>query len=357
MALLAPLLTQSLSQASAGAGGVASTKAVGAVNYGVGVARCTFVDRSRSTPNFDTTPPSVLSPFRTLVTEIRYPTDAGASGTTQHEIAPAMRAGGFPMVVFAHGYDVTPDIYGPLLDAWVRAGFVVAAPIFPDEQPRAIAVQHGVNTENDMWNEPADLAFVTRQLLAVSATSSPRCRIAHGLIRPSQLALAGHSDGATVVGMLSFARGRDPYGVSYQRLRAGLDFRAAIILSGQQDGVDPYLPLKPDPALLVVQSAADQCNPAAKAIALYRSIHQRNKWFLELRLAHHLPPFDGVDVAAFDVVARTSTRFLRMALEGAKPVKSLLAFANKDPAVASMYQGPHAPTDPAPTAVVSCGLN
>ncbi|HUX05055.1 MAG TPA: hypothetical protein VMV53_09170 [Acidimicrobiales bacterium] len=348
---------QPLAGGPASAQGAPSAKTVGAANYGVGIARCAFIDRTRSTPNFDTTPPSVLSRFRTLVTEIRYPTDGATPGTAQSALAPAARIGGFPMIVFAHGYDVTPDIYGPLLDAWVRAGFVVAAPFFPDEQQRVVTAQHGVNTEDDMWNEPADLAFVTRQLLAASATSSPHCRIAHGLIRPSQLALVGHSDGATVVGMLSFARGRDPYGVSYQRLRAGLDFRATIILSGQQDGVDPYLPLKPDPALLVVQSAADQCNPASKAIELYRSIRQRQKWFLELRSAHHLPPFDGVDVAAFDVVARTSIRFLRIALEGAKPTVGLLAYANTDPAIASMYQGPNAPSDPAPTGVVSCGLN
>jgi len=347
---------QPLTDGSASARGVISDKAVHSRGHGVGLVRCTFVDRTRSTPNFDTTPPSVASASRTLVTEIRYPTDAHVgTAAASTAVAPVARVGGYPMIVFAHGYDVAPDIYAPLLDAWVRAGFVVAAPLFPDEQPRVVAAQHGVNTEDDMWNEPADLTFVTRQLLASSAAESPRCPIVRGLLRPSELALAGHSDGATVVGMLSFARGRDPYGTSYQHLRAGLDFRATIILAGQQDGVDPYVPLAPDPALLVVQSAADQCNPASKAITLYRSIHQRQKWFLELRTAHHLPPFDGTDVPAFDVVARTSIRFLRVALEGASP-SGLLGSANADPALATMYQGPASPVDPPPVTVVSCGL-
>jgi hypothetical protein len=42
--------------------------------FAVGVARCTFVDRTRAVLNYSTTPPSILSKARTLVTEIRYPT-------------------------------------------------------------------------------------------------------------------------------------------------------------------------------------------------------------------------------------------------------------------------------------------
>ena len=220
------------------------------------------------------------------------------------------------MIVFAHGYDVTPDTYAPLLDAWVKAGFVVAAPFFPDEDRSGVAAQHSVNTEDDLWNEPADLTFVTRQILDDSSAASAGCPIVHGLIRSSELALAGHSDGATVVAMLSYAHGKDPYRRTYQQLRAGLDFRATIVLSGQVDGVDPYGPLSPDPSLLLVQSVADQCNLFHNGVQLYRAIHQNNKWFLELRTAHHLPPFDGADVAAFDVVTHASIRFLQIALEG-----------------------------------------
>ena len=64
--------------------------------------------------------------------------------------------------------------------------------------------------ERDMLNEPADLAFVTRQILNASAISSSSYPLAKGLINPSALALAGHSDGGTVVGMLALARGVDP---------------------------------------------------------------------------------------------------------------------------------------------------
>jgi predicted dienelactone hydrolase len=261
------------------------------------------------------------------------------------------------MIVFAHGYDVTPDTYAPLLDAWVKAGFVVAAPFFPDEDKAGVAAQHKVNTEDDLWNEPADLAFVTHQLLGASASLAPHCPLVQGMVNASQLALAGHSDGATVAGMLSFARGKDPYGKSYHQLRSGLDFRATIVMSGRRDGVDPYVVLAPNPALLVIQSAADQCNLAYYALNLYRAVHLTNKWFLELRTAHHLPPFDGVDVPAFKVVASTTIRFLQIALEGATPASNLIAYGAANPPVASMFHGGNGPVLVPPAPLVSCGPN
>jgi hypothetical protein len=322
----------------------------------VGIARCTFVDPTRSTPNFDTTPPSVLSRTRTLVTEIRYPTHFGAAGVAESPGAkPATSSGGFPMIVFAHGYDVTPDTYAPLLDAWVKAGFVVAAPLFPDEDRSGVAAQHGANTEDDLRNEPADLTFVTRQILNDSSAASAGCPVVLGLIRSSELALAGHSDGATVVAMLSYARGKDPYGRSYQQLRAGLDFRATIVMSGQVDGVDPYGPLAPDPSLLLIQSAEDGCNLARYGVQLYRAVHQASKWFLELRTAHHLPPFDGVDIPAFDVVTHASIRFLQIALGGAVPVSGLDAYGDVNPSVALMFHGGDGPAIAASNTLVSCG--
>ena len=338
------------------ASGAPTSNTASLAGYSVGIERCTFVDTSRSTPNFDTRPPSVLSKTRTLVTEIRYPTHLGAAGVAQTPGAvPVARSGGFPMIVFAHGYDVTPDTYAPLLDAWVKAGFVVAAPFFPDEDRSGVAAQHSVNTEDDLWNEPADLTFVTRQILDDSSAASAGCPIVHGLIRSSELALAGHSDGATVVAMLSYAHGKDPYRRTYQQLRAGLDFRATIVLSGQVDGVDPYGPLSPDPSLLLVQSVADQCNLFHNGVQLYRAIHQNNKWFLELRTAHHLPPFDGADVAAFDVVTHASIRFLQIALEGARPQSGLVDYGDVNPPVALMFHAGSGPAIVAPTESDSCG--
>jgi predicted dienelactone hydrolase len=257
--------------------------------------------------------------------------------------------------VFAHGYDVTPDIYAAMLDAWVRAGFVVVAPLFPDENQYAVAAQHGANTEDDLRNEPADITFVTRALLLASANQSTGCHVVSGLLQPSELALAGHSDGATVVGLLTYARGNDPQGVSFASLRAGLDFRAVAILSGDEDRAQNYGPPASDTALLVIQSAADQCNPIRNSVKLYDDIHQSNKWFLELLTAHHLPPFDGADPKAFAVVAATSTRFFRVALDGVNPTVSLVVYGNEHPTVAEMFTAGAHPALSSTNLPVSCG--
>jgi hypothetical protein len=349
------ILSSQLASASQGPRRVASRT----VAYSVGLTRCTFVDRTRGVLDYETTKPTTLSNVRTLVTEIRYPTVSPVRGAIESSGAkPAQRGSGYPMIVFAHGYDVTPDTYARLIDAWVKAGFVVAAPFFPDENENEVTAQHDANTEDDLVNEPADLAFVTRRLLDASAKRSPSCPLVLGLIHASELALAGHSDGATVVGMLSYAHGNDPQGESYQELRVGLDYRATVVMSGAEDGVDPYAPLAPNPALLVIQSAADQCNPAREAVKLYSDIHQAEKWFLELRTAHHLPPFDGVDLPAFNVVTRTSTRFFEIMLEGAKPLSGLGAYGYRVPSVAQMFQGGSGPAMPnAPSEPVSCGRN
>jgi hypothetical protein len=260
--------------------------------------------------------------------------------------------------VFAHGYDVTPDTYAALLDAWVRAGFVVAAPFFPDESASEVAAQHGTNTEGDLANEPADLTFVTTSVLESSDNDSSNCHIVSGLVEPSEIALAGHSDGAEAVGMLAYDHGNDPQGVNYANLRSGVSYRAVIILSGAEDTAQSYAAEASRPDLLVVQSLVDQCNPMRFGVQLYDGIHQSNKWFLELQTAHHLPPFDGVDASAFQVVASTSVRFLQMALEIVTPSISLMALGNRRPAIARMFSGAPGPSmkDVAPVREF-CGPN
>lgn len=311
-----------------------------APRFGVGITRCTFVDHSRSVLNYSKSPYRVSSSSRVLVTEVRYPSQFLAGGPAESiGAAPIARSGGYPMVVFAHGYDVTPDTYASLLDAWVRSGFVVVAPIFPDESPSTVAAQRGVNTEKDLSNEPGDLAFVTNDVVYASQIETNRCPVAFGLIDPSEIALAGHSDGADAVGMLAYDHGVDPQGVNFASLRTGIAYRAVITLSGAEDTSQSYAAEASRPDLLVVQSLADQCNAFRFGVQLYDDIHQSNKWFLELQTAHHLPPFDGVDAAAFGVVVRTTIRFLQMSLQGSPPSTSLLALGNQRPTIARMFTG------------------
>jgi hypothetical protein len=310
----------------------------------VGLSDCTFVDPTRGVLDYSTTPATLRSNHRTFLTEIRYPAaSANTPATPILRARPLARLGGYPMIVFAHGYDVTPDTYAALLDAWVRAGFVVVSPFFPDEKASAIAAQHGANTEGDLTNEPADLVFVTSQVLAASAQLRPGCRILHGLIRPTQIAVAGHSDGADAVAMLAYDHGRDPQGIPLTQLHKNIDYQAVIVMAGAVVPAQKYASEVGHPSLLMIQSAADTCNPIRQGAQLYRDVRQPNKWFLELRTAHHLPPFDGVDQSAFSEVVAVSTRFLESSLHVAIPRPGLMTYANQHPSVARMYDSQMGP--------------
>ena len=138
--------------------------------YAVGDATLTLVDPSRPTPSRGSVPPS---PGRTLRTIIRRP--AGVSGP-------------LPLVVFAQGYDVEPETYEPLLDAWASAGFMVAAP----ECPGSAADLPGRPVQ-DYAAQARDLSFVITSLLDGRA----------GPVNARQIVVAGHSDCGTAVTILA----------------------------------------------------------------------------------------------------------------------------------------------------------
>ncbi len=304
-----------------------------AVHFTVGVVSCTFTDESRSAENFAT---GVTSHGRVIPTEIRYPTISGRPGLVETTGAhPAIRHGPFPVIVFAEGYALTPDTYARLLDSWVRAGFVVAAPRFPDTDAAAVVAQHNVDTEADLVNEPRDVGFVTRSLEAAAAGSP--CPVLHRLIAPGKVALAGQSDGAEAVAALAY---------DAKDLEPGLRFRAVAALSGGAFGSDSAAgpePYDPGPPLLVTQSATDSCNPPQLSTQLYAIIHQRAKWFLELRSAYHLPPYSGSDVAAFAAVAAVTTRFFLLEFSGGAPGAGFVSFGDRAPGVAVLTTGPSPP--------------
>src|SRR5207253_210206 len=73
--------------------------------------------------------------------------------------------GRHPLIVFAHGFALTPATYHHLLDAWAQAGYVVAAPVFPLTTANA----PGGPDEADIVNQPRDMSFVITKLLAENA--------------------------------------------------------------------------------------------------------------------------------------------------------------------------------------------
>jgi dienelactone hydrolase len=244
-----------------------------------------FVDHSRVAHFGDGT-----SGPRVLVTYVRYP---------------ARGHGPFPLIVFAHGFTLTPQTYAPLLDTWARSGYVVAAPVFPVENANA----RGGPDESDLVNQPGDMSFVVSQL---TASTSPL----HGLIDPKRIAFAGQSDGAETA-----------FAASYDRRYLDRRVDAAVILSGA--AIPGFAGPARSPPLLAVQGTSDPINRPINTVAYYRLAH-RPKYLLWLLGASHLPPYTTRDKWSV-VVDRATTAFLDHYLRGA-PLRPLIPPGQRDDA-------------------------
>lgn len=178
--------------------------------FGVGEIVVRFIDTSR----FVQLPGKRPQP-RPLVTVIRYPAIGDPSHVEGPGAPPAKSSGPFPLVVFGHGFNVTPAIYARLLQAWASAGYVVAAPIFPLTNKNA----PGGANESDIVSQPADMRVVITRMLAASAA---RRGILSRLLDPHEIAVSGQSDGgmtalATATTRITWTGGSAPRSSSQAR--------------------------------------------------------------------------------------------------------------------------------------------
>jgi dienelactone hydrolase len=261
----------------------------------VGTLTLTLVE-----PNRTIRLPSGRVEPRTLVTYVRYPALAGTTGA-----AATPAPGPFPLVVFAHGYDDTPATYASLLNSWARAGYVVAAPLFPLTNPRA----PGGPDEADVVNQPADVSFVISQLLAASVSPGPLL----GLIDARHIAVAGQSDGAETALAVADSRRDHDARVS-----------AALVLSGaEMSGIGGYSFVPGGPALLAAQGTDDAFNQPRFTYAYYRAA-RRPKYLLRLLGAGHLPPYT-TEQPQLAIVERVTRAFLEAYLKGSASARAELA--------------------------------
>jgi dienelactone hydrolase len=284
--------------AAASAGTTA--RAVHRGSFAVGLTAVTWTDRSRTIrlPNGRIEP-------RRLVTYIRYPA-LGAASETDLVRAPAARgAGPFPLVVFGHGFAVTPSIYATLLRALAAAGYVVAAPVFPLGNANA----PGGPDERDIVNQPGDMSFVVSRVLTASASPGG---LLSGLVDPSRIAVAGHSDGGETALATAYDRDyRDP------RVRAAIIFSGAKI-SGPERLVFPA----GGPPLLATQGSADRLNRPKDTRAFF-DLAPSPKFLLMLLGAGHLPPYT-YEQPQLTIVERVTVAFLDHFFKGA-PLGPLVA--------------------------------
>ncbi|MGD0452676.1 MAG: hypothetical protein ABSB69_03705 [Solirubrobacteraceae bacterium] len=285
-------------------------------SFAVGLRLLHLVDTSRTIqlPNGTTEP-------RPLLTEVRYPA-LGASDRTDLLDAPAARADGpFPLVVFGHGFAVTPALYARLLQSWARAGYVVAAPVFPLENADA----PGGPDESDLINQPADMRFVISRLLAESSSGSGPFA---GLLDPTRIAVAGQSDG----GDTALAVAYDPY---FRDPRVS----AAVILSGAEiPGAGGFAFPPGGPPLLATQGTADTINLPSATNAFFGAA-RRPKYLLSLIGAEHLPPYSDQQ-PQLAIVERVTIAFLDGYLKHRTGALARLVSLGSVPGTASMLAEP-----------------
>lgn len=237
------------------------------------------------------------APARVLPTNVRFPELRSAGSAASSGATPDSAGGPFPLVVFSQGFDLPAEGYAGLLQAWARAGYVVADPVYPHTNPGA---PEGVD-ESDIVHHPADLRYVISALIA--ADRDPHSRL-HGLIDTRHVAVVGHSDG----GEVSLA-------VAANTCCHDSAVRAAVILSGAELGEfgGTYYRSGAVP-LLVTQGSADTINVPGCSAQLYDQAPSP-KYYLGIAGAEHEPPYLEPG-AEREGVARAVLTFLNAYLKG-----------------------------------------
>jgi dienelactone hydrolase len=247
----------------------------------------TFTDPSRPTPDRGDV---AGHPGRTLVTVIRRP--MGLPGP-------------LPLIVFAHGWDSNPGVYETLLDTWAAAGYLVAAPTFPDSASTLPG-----EPISDYPQQSLDLSFVITQLLGGVA----------GPVNPAKIAVAGHSDGGTDIALLAL----NPVYADHR-------IRAYISLSGEiPAGVPGTWSAATPGALFVAVGTDDEYGLYPQAQQVFASADMP-KAFVTLDGGDHLQTFIGDTPGAAAMRAQTVT-FLNTVFATKSVTSTQIASALEPPA-------------------------
>jgi dienelactone hydrolase len=246
---------------------------------GVGVRQETFVDATRSTSTGEST--------RTFPVTIWYPAAGDPDGPAVPD-APADRSvGAYPLVVFVHGYAVTPAFYEELLRRWAAAGYVVAAAAYP-------------GGDDDYAMQFTDTTFLITELLQLSS-SNPLA----GTVDPQRIAVAGHSNGEAIA-----------YGLGFLQCCRDQRVKSVIALAGNLGNINNPVQRDNGVPVLHVIGEADELQPYGASIQWDRDNLTSPRWSVTLVGGSHAPPYRSPSSAHFDGVVDVTTAFLDGSLKG-----------------------------------------
>ena len=249
-----------------------------------------------------------------MPTTVWYPATGAPGGAAVSGAAPDLTHGPYPLIVFAHGFNVTPRKYAELLSRWASAGYVVVAPALP--LLNGDAPGGAIERTDYVGPNITDLDFVLGDALRRGAT--PGDPLA-GLIDANRVAATGHSDG----GVLAFALGMLP---SYRDSRV----KAVIPMAGNLANAG-MLPAATGVPILHIMDDHDQYDSYSASIAFDRQNVPAPRALLTLVNAIHDVPFEQPSDPHFDLVVRATVGFLDATLKGhtesASALQTLVASA------------------------------
>jgi dienelactone hydrolase len=244
---------------------------------GVGVRQETFVDPTRPTSTGEST--------RTFPVTIWYPTPGDPDAPSVPDAPPDRSVGAYPLVVFVHGYAVTPAFYEELLRRWAAAGYVVAAAAYP-------------GGDDDYELAFADTTFLITQLLQLSG-DAPGSNPLVGTVDPQRVAVAGHSNGEAIA-----------YGMGFLQCCRDKRVKAVIALAGNLGNINNPVQRDNGVPILHVMGEADELQPYGGAIQWDRDNLTPPRWSVTLVGGTHAPPYRSPASSHFDGVVTITTDFL-----------------------------------------------
>lgn len=194
---------------------------------------------------------------------VLYPADAN------WDAPPISKGAPFPLVLFSHGYAGFPEQSVTLTTHLASWGFVVAA---PDHVERSLDGLLGTASEGVPAMSDSAVLEATQALVEEASSASG---MLHGLVNTGEVAVIGHSAGATAAYETASA---DP------AIRSWISYSVAL---GPDSGVAHPPPPVPDKPGMVMLGTADGIIPPSTSRAVFAGMRSP-KYLVEIGGAGHL---------------------------------------------------------------------